>query len=217
MGASRRAAKRLQLSPSAMSRTLARLRETTGEGLLPHLRARVGLLHHRAEHGDGVAGLLLAAWAQTGCAPHRPLDHALALSVALVAPWAGRLANQISGAWLCVLGASLLAIGLSLAALWPLHGQPWALLPMAALCGAGVGLFQVANNRNLLLSAPPGRSGAASGMQGTARLTGQTIDGLLMTFLFAATPSALAPRIGLAGAAGATLLAALVSRRRAAR
>ena len=37
-----RAAKRLQLSPSAMSRTLARLRETTGDALL--VRAGRGLV-----------------------------------------------------------------------------------------------------------------------------------------------------------------------------
>lgn len=41
-GSVARAAKRLQLSPSAMSRTLARLRETTGDGLL--VRAGRGLV-----------------------------------------------------------------------------------------------------------------------------------------------------------------------------
>lgn len=136
------------------------------------------------------------------------------LSVALVAPWGGRLANRLSGAWLCVVGASLLAIGLSAAAVWPLRGQPSALVPIVAVCGAGFGIFQVANNRNMLLSAPQERSGAAGGMQGTARLAGQTIGGLLMTFLFTVSSSELAPRIGLAGAACVTLVAALISARR---
>jgi DHA2 family multidrug resistance protein-like MFS transporter len=68
----------------------------------------------------------------------------------------------------------LLALGLALAAFWPLHGRPVALVPFVAICGAGFGLFQVSNNRNMFLAAPRARSGAAGGMQATARLSGQT-------------------------------------------
>lgn len=139
------------------------------------------------------------------------------LAVALVAPWSGRLAGRISGAWLRVLGGTVLAIGLGAAAVWPLRGQPIVLVPIVALCGAGFGLFQVANNRNMLLSAPRQRSAAAGAMQGTARLTGQIIGGVVMTFLCTVTSSALAPRIGLTVAAGATLVAAVISGRRAAK
>ena len=38
------------------------------------------------------------------------------------------------------------------------------------ICGIGFGFFNTPNNRALLLSAPPPRAGAASGMQATARL-----------------------------------------------
>ena len=44
-----------------------------------------------------------------------------------------------------------------------------------ALCGVGFGLFQSPNNHTILTTAPAHRSGGASGMLGTARLTGQTI------------------------------------------
>ncbi len=137
------------------------------------------------------------------------------LTVALVAPIAGRLVNRVSGAWLCALGGTLLALGLAGAALFPLHGRPYALIPLVVLCGAGFGLFQVPNNRNMFLSAPRARSGAAGGMQGTARLTGQTIGAVIMTLLFTMTSIDLAPRIGLGIAAALTLVAGLVSTLRA--
>jgi len=133
------------------------------------------------------------------------------LAVALMAPLAGRLADRISGAWLCALGGVALAIGLACLALCPLGAAPWALIGFVALCGAGFGLFQVSNNRNLFLSAPRARSSAAGGMQGTARLTGQTLGALTMTLVFTTTSLDIAPRIGFGIAAGLTLIAGLVS------
>ncbi len=137
------------------------------------------------------------------------------LTVALVAPIAGRLANRVSGAWLCALGGAFLGLGLISAALWPLQGRPSALVPFVVLCGVGFGLFQVPNNRNMFLSAPRARSGAAGGMQSTARLTGQTMGGVLMTLLFTMTSTELAPRIGLGVAAVLTLVAGFTSMLRA--
>jgi DHA2 family multidrug resistance protein-like MFS transporter len=67
----------------------------------------------------------------------------------------------------------------------------------------------------MFISAPRARSGAAGGMQGTARLSGQTIGAVLMTLLLAMTSVEVAPRIGLACAAVLTLIAGLVSTLRA--
>jgi DHA2 family multidrug resistance protein-like MFS transporter len=53
-----------------------------------------------------------------------------------------------------------------------------------ALCGVGFGFFQSPNMKALLLSAPSSRSGGASGMVATARLTGQTIGAALAAFCF---------------------------------
>ena len=133
------------------------------------------------------------------------------LAVALVAPLAGPLADRISGAWVCALGGVSLAIGLASLALCPLDARPWMLVGFVALCGAGFGLFQVSNNRNMFLSAPRARSSAAGGLQGTARLTGQTIGALTMTLVFTMTTMDVAPRIGFGIAAGLTLIAGLVS------
>lgn len=134
-----------------------------------------------------------------------------ALMVAIVAPVAGRLADRLSTAWLCAAGGVCLAIGLAGASLWPLQGRPLLLVLLTALCGLGFGLFQVPNNRNMFLSAPRERSGAAGGMQATARLAGQTAGGVVMSLLFTMAPVDAVPRIGLGIGAVLTLAAALVS------
>ena len=133
------------------------------------------------------------------------------LTVAFVAPLVGRLADRVSTAWLCAAGGACLAVGLAAASLWPLHGSALALVSLTMLCGLGFGLFQVPNNRNMFLSTPPERSGAAGGMQASARLAGQTAGGVVMSLLFSAASAAVAPRVGLALGAVLTLSGGLLS------
>lgn len=133
------------------------------------------------------------------------------LSVAVSAMIAGRLSDRLPTAWLCAAGGTYLAAGLAMMALWPLHGDPRPLLLASAICGVGFGLFQAPNNRNMFLSAPLERSGAAGGMQGTARLMGQTSGAILMTLLFTLAPVAFAPRVGLGIGAVLALASGLVS------
>jgi DHA2 family multidrug resistance protein-like MFS transporter len=136
------------------------------------------------------------------------------LTVAIAAPIVGRLANRVPAAWLCAAGGACLAAGLAAASLWPLQRDPRPLMLFTALCGLGFGLFNVPNNRNIFLSAPRERSGAAGGMQGTARLVGQTSGAVIMTQLFTMAPLDAAPRIGLGIGAALTLVAGLVSTQR---
>jgi DHA2 family multidrug resistance protein-like MFS transporter len=153
-------------------------------------------LQHALGQGTLTAGLYMTPWP---------------LMVALAAPAAGRLADRMSTAALCAAGGACLAVGLAAASLWPLNGDPLPLVPITMLCGVGFGLFQVSNNRNMFLSAPLERSGAAGGMQGTARLTGQTAGGVIMSLLFSLVSPDAAPRVGLAIAAVLTLVAGIVS------
>lgn len=139
------------------------------------------------------------------------------VAVAMCAPLASRLSNRTSTAWLCATGGILLAIGLGATALWPVPGGAWVLIPFTMVSGFGFGLFNVANNRNMFLSVPKARSGAAGGLQGTARLTGQTAGAIIMTLLFASASNARAPRLSLGIAAVLTLAAGLASTLRAAR
>lgn len=133
------------------------------------------------------------------------------LTVAFAAPFAGRLADRVSTTWLSAAGGLFLTTGLGASALWPLKGDPLLLVPLTMLCGLGFGLFNVANNRNMFLSAPNERSGAAGGIQGTARLIGQTAGAVTMTLLFTLTSADAAPQIGLGIGAMLTLVAGLVS------
>jgi DHA2 family multidrug resistance protein-like MFS transporter len=147
-------------------------------------------------HGPLGAGLVMTCWP---------------LTVAVTSTLANRLAERFGSALLCVAGGLVLASGLLLSALWPAEQSIAPLAIGAALSGLGFGLFQVPNNRTLFLSAPPERSAAAGGMQGSARLTGQTLGALLMGLVFASTSTALAPRIGFGLASLFAVAAALVS------
>ncbi|GAA4344439.1 MFS transporter [Variovorax defluvii] len=133
------------------------------------------------------------------------------LTVAVAAPLAGRLSDRVSSAWLCVTGAALLTVGLAAAALLRWEGQAHLLVAMTVVCGLGFGLFQVPNNRNMLLSAPLHRSGAAGGMQGTARLMGQTAGSVIASLLFGAVTADMAPKLSLGIAAALTSIAAVIS------
>ena len=106
------------------------------------------------------------------------------LTVAVAAPLASRLAKHLSTAWLCAAVVRVSPLGSRLPRSLPLQGNLLLLVPITMLCGLGFGLFQVPNNHNMFLSAPRERSGAAGGMQGTARLAGQTTGAIIMTLLF---------------------------------
>ncbi|PCC98383.1 MFS transporter [Halopseudomonas pelagia] len=133
------------------------------------------------------------------------------LSVAIAAPLSRRLADKYSTGLICFSGGLLLAVGLGATSLWPLEEAVYLLIPFTMLCGLGFSLFNAANNRNLFLSASIERSGAAGGMQGTARLLGQTAGAVIMTVIFTFGEIATTPRIGFGLGAALTLFAALLS------
>ena len=105
---------------------------------------------------------------------------------------AGRLSDRYPPAILGGVGLACLAAGLfALGTLGPDAGV-WDIVWRMSLSGAGFALFQSPNNRTLLEAAPMKRSGAASGMLGAARLTGQSLGSALVALLLG--------RMGLAGA-----------------
>mgnify|MGYP002571663644 CR=1 FL=1 len=82
------------------------------------------------------------------------------------------------------IGLFVFSVGLFSLAFLPEEISDGGILWRMALCGAGFGLFQSPNNSLIISSAPPGRSGGASGMLATARLVGQTTGAALVALLF---------------------------------
>jgi DHA2 family multidrug resistance protein-like MFS transporter len=116
------------------------------------------------------------------------------LVVGIMAPIGGRLSDRYPVGILGGLGLALLGSGMLLLAMLPAAPGIANIVWRMVVCGIGFGLFQTPNIKALMSSAPAGRSGSASGIVATARLTGQTIGAALAALCFA-----------LAGGAGATL------------
>ncbi|AVP57507.1 MFS transporter [Pulveribacter suum] len=144
------------------------------------------------------AGLLITAWP---------------LATAITAPLAGRLIGRYPDGALGGVGMVCFAAGLLALALMPAHPAAWDVAWRMAVCGAGFALFQSPNNHTIVSSAPLHRSGAASGMLGTARLTGQTLGAVLLAALFALRPGrdGSAETLALMVAAGCALAAGVSS------
>jgi DHA2 family multidrug resistance protein-like MFS transporter len=143
-------------------------------------------------------GLLITAWP---------------IATVVTAPIAGRLIGRIADGALGAAGLALLAIGMALLASLPAAPSNGDIVWRMAVCGVGFGLFQSPNNHTILTSAPAQRSGAASGMLGTARLTGQTSGAVVLAIIFSAfgAQHAHGPSVALAIAAGLAAIASVFS------
>ncbi len=130
-------------------------------------------LQEACGYNDVQTGLLLTAWPAV---------------IMVVAPAAGMLVERIHAGILGGTGLTMMAAGLFLLAFLPAHPTDFDIIWRLVLCGAGFGLFQSPNNSILIASAPPERSGSASGMLATARLIGQTTGAALMALLFHIVP-----------------------------
>ncbi|MGF6305603.1 MULTISPECIES: MFS transporter [Paraburkholderia] len=130
--------------------------------------------------------------------------------IIIAAPVSGVLSDRISAGWLGGVGLAAMTVGLLLLATLGPHPAALQISWRMALCGAGFGIFQSPNNRTMLSSAPRERSGGASGMLGTARLTGQTLGAALVALIFGVAPQN-GTIIALYVAAGFSALAAVVS------
>jgi MFS transporter, DHA2 family, multidrug resistance protein len=106
------------------------------------------------------------------------------LMVAFMAPVAGRLSDRYPAGALGGLGLLLLSFGMALLALLPANPAVADIVWRMAICGCGFGFFQAPNMKALMSSAPAGRSGGASGILATARLTGQTTGAALAALCF---------------------------------
>ena len=146
------------------------------------------------------------------------------IAIAVIAPIAGRLSDRYPPPVLSTLGLGTFACGLALLATLPLHASPADIVWRAVVCGIGFGFFQAPNNRELLGSAPRHRSGSASGVLATVRVTGQSLGAAIVAIALGTAATAgvadLAPGSAALGApahealwigAGCALVACAVS------
>ncbi|MBN9357990.1 MAG: MFS transporter [Herbaspirillum huttiense] len=151
------------------------------------------MLQNHLGMGAARAGMLLTAWP---------------VAVALTGVVAGKLSDRVAAGLLGGIGLAVMCLGL-LALLTVDRSTPDGLmLAMFAVCGIGFGLFQSPNNRTMISAAPRERTGGASGMLGTARLTGQTVGASVVAMLmgFSGSPYALVLCFAAALAGAASLV-----------
>jgi MFS transporter, DHA2 family, multidrug resistance protein len=153
------------------------------------------LFQHDLGMDQVMTGLLMTPWP---------------LTVAIVAPVSGRLADRYPAGLLGGCGMVVMALGLATMAMLPEHATWQDIAWRMTLCGVGFGFFNTPNNRAIITSAPATRSGGASGMQATARLFGQTTGAAFVAMLFAVMPVG-GTTWTLILAAGAACVAAAVS------
>jgi MFS transporter, DHA2 family, multidrug resistance protein len=135
------------------------------------------------------------------------------VTVAIIAPVAGRLADHYSAGTLGGIGLSVLTVGFVLLAILPPQPGAADIVWRIIICGFGFGFFQSPNNRAIIVSAPRERSGGAGAIQSTSRLLGQTIGAAPVALIFglAGLSSRTSPTVAILLAAGFSAVAAVAS------
>jgi DHA2 family multidrug resistance protein-like MFS transporter len=153
-------------------------------------------------HSAVETGLLLTPWP---------------VMTALAAPIAGPLSDRFPPALLGGAGLAVLCAGLVMMAALPADATTADIAWRLAVCGLGFGFFQSPNLRAIMSSAPPERSGSASGTVATSRLLGQSLGAALVALCFSLSGQhgpalALGLGAGFAGTACVVSLSRLLAR-----
>ncbi len=112
----------------------------------------------------------------------------------LITPWAvgvavmsftiGKWADRIPASVLSSAGLLLTSFGFVMLWWLPSDASNFDIIWRTGLAGCGFGMFQPPNNRAMMISAPHGREGGASGLLSVARLGGQTLGALFVAAVF---------------------------------
>ncbi len=118
----------------------------------------------------------------------------LPLTIAVIAPFSGALADRIGTRWLAAGGLSVACFGLVLISQLNAHSPVWDIVWRLVVTGAGQATFQSPNNSALMGAAPRAQQGAASGFLATGRVVGQSISVALAGAIFVTLGGAAAGR-----------------------
>ena len=110
----------------------------------------------------------------------------LPLTIAVIAPFSGALADRIGTRWLAAGGLSIACFGLVLISQLNAHTPVWDIVWRLVVTGAGQAMFQSPNNSALMGAAPRNQQGTASGFLATGRVVGQSLSVALAGAIFAA-------------------------------
>ena len=106
------------------------------------------------------------------------------LATMIISPLAARWIEKHNAAFTAAFGMLIFMTGLLLLVLAPDDTNHWDIVWRMAICGIGFGFFQTPNNIVMVMATPVERTGAAGGMQSTARLTGQTMGSTIVSIVF---------------------------------
>jgi EmrB/QacA subfamily drug resistance transporter len=110
----------------------------------------------------------------------------LPLTIAVIAPFSGALADRIGTRWLAAVGLSVACFGLILVSQLNAQSHVWDIVWRLIIIGVGQALFQSPNNSALMGAAPRNLQGTASGFLATGRVVGQSLSVALAGTIFAA-------------------------------
>jgi EmrB/QacA subfamily drug resistance transporter len=136
---------------------------------------------------------------------------ALPMSLALVAPVSGSLADRFGSRWLASGGLTLACFGLVLVSQVGEQTSDWGIIWPLVLTGVGQGLFMTPNSRALMNAAPSSEQGQSSGMLATGRALGQSLSVALAGTIFAELGGTKAGRILIEAKTGHLVVAGGIS------
>ncbi|HEU0027030.1 MAG TPA: MFS transporter [Ktedonobacterales bacterium] len=116
----------------------------------------------------------------------------LPLTIAVVAPFSGRLADRYGTRWLAATGLAIACVGLALLSQLDATSSMFDIVWRLVVTGFGQALFQSPNNSALMGSAPRERQGIASGFLASGRVMGQSMSVALAGAVFASLGGAAA-------------------------
>ena len=112
------------------------------------------------------------------------LQMPLSLTLVLLSPATGALADRFGSRWLTAGGLAIACFGLLLISMLGTSSSVPMMIAALIILGAGESLFFPPNNSTLIGSAPRHRRGVASGMMATSRAIGQSTSVALSGALF---------------------------------
>jgi EmrB/QacA subfamily drug resistance transporter len=118
----------------------------------------------------------------------------LPLTIAVIAPLSGSLADRIGSRWLAAGGLAIACLGLVLISQLNAQSSVWDIIWRLVVTGVGQAMFQSPNNSALMGAAPRDQQGSASGFLATGRVVGQSVSVAIAGAIFAGFGGAAAGR-----------------------